>query len=95
MKTLAKTAVAIFALWAMAGPAVIFSFVIAGVVAGSVVAWLVGRLVEGFLVAAVRPRPVVTILGVVALVSAATLVAAAVPARRAARLSPVEALRAE
>lgn len=66
-----------------------------GATAGGASVWAVERLVSSFVVEAVAPRQTVTIAGVLAILVASALVAAAVPARRAARLSPTDALRAE
>jgi len=52
-------------------------------------------LVASFVVEAVAPAQTLTIAAALAILVAAAMVAAAVPARRAARLSPTEALRAE
>ena len=65
-----------------------------GAAAGVAAALLGGRLIARFLFG-VPPTDVVTVLGVVAALGAAALVANWVPARRVSRLDPSEALRAE
>lgn len=65
-----------------------------GTAAGLIVALLATRLVRGLLVN-VSPTDPVTILAVVGLLAVVALVAAWLPARRAARVHPMEALRYE
>jgi predicted permease len=71
-----------------------FALVAIGAAAGLVVALLATRLVRGLLVN-VSPADPVTLIAVVGLLAMVALVAAWVPARRAARVDPMVALRAE
>ena len=64
----------------------------AGLIAGSAGAFAVGRLIESLLVQT-SPRDPVTLALVLAVLAAATVVACVGPARRAAGVDPVEALR--
>jgi putative ABC transport system permease protein len=66
----------------------------AGVAAGVVAALFLTRLMEGLLYG-VAPRDPGTFLGVTLLLGAIALAASAVPAWRAARVDPLEALRSE
>ncbi len=66
----------------------------AGVVVGALLALVLGRVLRSQL-AEVGPLDPVLFLAVGTLMSAAALVAAYVPARRAARVDPAIALRAE
>jgi predicted permease len=66
-----------------------------GLVVGAGVSWLVHRLVGGFLIAAHQPRIVTTVALVLALLVVASVVACLLPARRAAGISPTDALKAE
>jgi ABC-type antimicrobial peptide transport system permease subunit len=65
-----------------------------GIALGCGLALLAGRLLEGLLVG-VSPRDPATLTAVAALLLTVALAAALVPARRAARVDPAEALRAE
>ena len=65
-----------------------------GVALGSVLSVATGHLISGLLVD-VSPHDPVTLAVVVAALLAVACVAALVPARRAARIDPVDALRAE
>ena len=66
----------------------------AGLFLGAAGAFAVGRLLESLLVQT-SPRDPVTLAAVVAVLATATVVACAGPARRAAGIDPVEALRAD
>jgi len=57
-------------------------------------AWLASQLVAGFLFE-VQPRDPVVFIGVCVVLAVTGLVAALVPARRAAQVSPVIAMRTE
>lgn len=65
-----------------------------GIALGCGLALLAGRLLQGLLVG-VSPRDPATLTAVAGLLLTVALVAALVPARRAARIDPAEALRAE
>jgi ABC-type antimicrobial peptide transport system permease subunit len=65
-----------------------------GMAAGLAASLAAGRLVTSLLFG-VRPRDPVQLAGAVLILAAATAVAAYVPARRAARLDPMAALREE
>jgi predicted permease len=64
-----------------------------GAVAGVVASLFAARLIAGFLYG-VAPTDTVTVVGVVAVLGSVALLANAIPARRASRLDPSEALRA-
>lgn len=66
----------------------------AGLVAGTTMAAATGRSLAGLLYG-VGPYDAATFAAVAVVVAVAALAASAVPARRAARLDPVTALRAE
>jgi ABC-type antimicrobial peptide transport system permease subunit len=66
----------------------------AGMALGAGIAFGVSRF-AGALLYGVRPTDPLTFVTIVLLLAAATAAACLVPARRAARLDPVEALRAE
>ena len=68
--------------------------VAAGLVIGSVSAWYLSRFASTFLFKLDAKDPRAFVVAVVAL-AAAALVASAIPARRAASVDPMEALRAE
>lgn len=68
--------------------------VVVGMVAGIVIARLGTRVVAGLLYG-VTPTDATTFLGVVVVLGLAGLVASYVPARRAARVDPLSAIRAE
>jgi putative ABC transport system permease protein len=68
--------------------------VVLGLVVGVGAALMVSRLVESLLFG-VQPRDMATYVGVCALLASAAVVAAILPARRAARINPLVALRAE
>jgi len=65
-----------------------------GLVSGLVVSWFVTRAIGGFLFGVGRHDPI-TILSVCCLLAVSGLIAAMIPARRAASVNPVEALRSE
>jgi ABC-type antimicrobial peptide transport system permease subunit len=66
----------------------------AGVAIGLAVTLLASRVVSGFLFE-LSPNDPITLAGVAALLIATTLLAGLLPARRAARVDPIQALRAE
>ena len=66
----------------------------AGLIVGSAGAFAVGRLLESLLVQT-SPRDPVTLAMVLAVLAAATVIACVGPARRAAGVDPVEALRSD
>ncbi|MGH9525617.1 MAG: ADOP family duplicated permease, partial [Terriglobales bacterium] len=66
----------------------------AGVLAGGIAAWLLARMLQGFLFRTPATDPV-SFAAAVAVLAATALAGALVPAARAARLDPAEALRAE
>jgi len=66
----------------------------AGVTVGIGLALASGRLARGFLYG-VKPHDTWTLAGAAALLFACGMLAAYVPARRAARIDPMEALRVE
>jgi predicted permease len=70
------------------------AMLITGVAAGMGLALVSERLVRGFLYG-VNPNDVWTLAGAVTLLMASGMVAAYLPARRAASVNPIEALRAE
>ena len=65
-----------------------------GVLVGSAAAWFAAGALDGLLYG-VAPRDAATFAGVAAILFAIAAAASAVPAARAARVNPVEALRAE
>jgi ABC-type antimicrobial peptide transport system permease subunit len=67
---------------------------LAGVVIGAVVAFFATRLMSSVLFG-VRPTDPLTFLSVAALLSAIALLACYIPAQRAMRVDPIEALRHE
>jgi ABC-type antimicrobial peptide transport system permease subunit len=67
---------------------------LAGAVLGVVVSFIATRAIEAYLWGVSRTDPV-TLVGIAALLGVASIVAALAPARRAARIDPIEALRAE
>jgi predicted permease len=68
--------------------------VVAGLTAGLLAAWVVGRLVSDFLVG-VAPNDPITYVGVSALLAIVAFSASYLPARRASRVDPMVALRYE
>jgi ABC-type lipoprotein release transport system permease subunit len=64
----------------------------AGVGVGLAVAIVAGRLIQGMLYE-VRPHDPITFVGVSVSLLAIVLIACAIPARRASRVPPAEALR--
>lgn len=69
-------------------------FVAVGLAVGSIGAWILTRVIELQLVGVERRDPASFVLAGAAM-AAAALIASVVPARRATRVDPVEALRAE
>jgi ABC-type antimicrobial peptide transport system permease subunit len=67
---------------------------LAGLTVGLLAAWTLRRLVQSMLFG-VAPDDALTFAGVALLVGAVSLLAAFLPARRAARIDPAAALRAE
>jgi ABC-type antimicrobial peptide transport system permease subunit len=65
-----------------------------GLISGLVVSWFATRAIQAFLFGIGRHHPI-TILAVCALLAASGLIAAIVPARRAASIDPMQALRKE
>jgi ABC-type antimicrobial peptide transport system permease subunit len=65
-----------------------------GAVAGLLGSWALGRVLRGLLFE-VAPADPLTFAGVVVLLSLVALAASVVPAVRAVRVSPLEALRAD
>lgn len=65
-----------------------------GGLAGLAAAWLATRLIERYLWG-VEPTDLVTLVGTAGLLATASLLAALAPGRRAARVDPIEALRAD
>jgi predicted permease len=65
-----------------------------GLVCGGVMAWFAARLAEGY-VFGVRAHDTLTFAAVVAVLMMASLFAAWLPARRAAAVDPIQALRSE
>jgi ABC-type antimicrobial peptide transport system permease subunit len=70
------------------------TLVVAGLVLGSLLALWAGRLAESFLYQ-VKATDVLTYLGVFALLLVVGMLASLIPARRAASVEPIEALRNE
>jgi ABC-type antimicrobial peptide transport system permease subunit len=68
--------------------------VLAGIAAGVPIALALGRYIESLLYG-MKPNDLVTIAGVAALMGLVALLAAALPARRAAGVDPLRALRYE
>jgi ABC-type antimicrobial peptide transport system permease subunit len=66
----------------------------AGLALGLAGALSVGRFIQGYL-GSISPRDPITIALVVALLSVVAVFATLVPARRAARIDPMTALRAD
>jgi len=71
-----------------------FRLAVAGVVIGSGAAVAATRVLESMLYG-VSPADPLTLVGIALLVAAIALVASYVPARRALRIDPTEALRAD
>jgi ABC-type antimicrobial peptide transport system permease subunit len=65
-----------------------------GIAAGALAAFFLTRLMEGLLFG-VAPRDPLTFAGAAAVLLAVAALASAVPALRAARVDPLEALRTE
>ena len=78
-------------LWVLSGAG---RLVAAGIVLGLVASWALSRLLESLLYG-VRAKDPLIALGVVALLGTVALVAALLPASRAARTEPVRALKEE
>jgi ABC-type antimicrobial peptide transport system permease subunit len=72
-----------------------FRLVLAGVAVGLAVSLLLGRLVEGELWPGVKPYDPATLASTVLLLLATGVLACWIPARRAARVDPMVALRYE
>jgi ABC-type antimicrobial peptide transport system permease subunit len=68
--------------------------VAAGVGCGAVLAWFTARLAASYIFG-VRPHDALTFTAVTLVLSAASLFAAWLPARRAAAVDPIQALRSE
>ncbi|MFL6279757.1 MAG: hypothetical protein ACJ731_06585, partial [Vicinamibacterales bacterium] len=68
--------------------------ILAGLTAGVVAAWILRRSVESMLFG-VKPDDALTFGGVALVLGTVSLLAAYLPARRAARIDPASALRAE
>ncbi len=66
----------------------------AGTVLGLIGAWMAGRAMQSVLFG-VPALPIATLLGTALVMSAVSLVACLIPARRAARVDPIITLRAE
>ena len=79
-------------LWSVVARAL--RYMTAGLAFGVLSAWVLGRFVEGFLFE-VRPHDPAVYGGVIALLTLTGLAAALVPARRAARVDPLIAIRME
>ncbi|MCA1611949.1 MAG: FtsX-like permease family protein [Acidobacteria bacterium] len=67
---------------------------LAGIAAGVAVAWIAGRLMEALL-AGVSAHDAATFAAAVLLALVMTLLGSVVPAMRALRVNPIEAIRAE
>jgi ABC-type antimicrobial peptide transport system permease subunit len=65
-----------------------------GIAAGVVAAWWLGRIVRNLLYG-VEPGDLTSLVVAVAVLAAAGTLAAWIPARRAARIDPIQALRYE
>ena len=65
-----------------------------GLVSGLVASWFATRAIQAFLFGVGRHDPI-TILSVCALLAVSGLIAAMIPARRAASIDPMQALRTE
>lgn len=70
------------------------SLVVAGLVVGGAIAFLAAPLLTGLLLD-INPRDPAIFLSIAAVLIAATLGASWIPARRAARVNPMDALRSE
>jgi ABC-type antimicrobial peptide transport system permease subunit len=68
--------------------------VLLGLLAGDIALWFIAKLVRGYLFG-VAPHDAVTITVASLLLVSTALVAALVPARRAASIDPMQALRTE
>jgi ABC-type lipoprotein release transport system permease subunit len=65
-----------------------------GLISGLVASWFATRVIQAFLFGIGRHDPI-TILSVCALLAVSGLIAAIIPARRAASIVPMQALRME
>jgi ABC-type antimicrobial peptide transport system permease subunit len=70
------------------------SIALAGIVVGTASAWILARVLAGLLYGITPTDPVSFLLASIGLL-VLTLTASYIPARRAARIDPIRALRAE
>jgi ABC-type antimicrobial peptide transport system permease subunit len=66
----------------------------AGLISGLVASWFAARAIQAFLFGVDRHDPI-TVLSVCGLLAVSGLIAALIPARRAASIDPMQALRTE
>jgi len=67
---------------------------VAGIIAGLLASWFGGKVLQGLLYG-VTPHDPVTLVGATLLLGAVTTAATLLPARRASRIPPASALRAD